>query len=122
MKSGLFEMGAYMGNTEEQQQKHQVGSLRLHLLISQGPTAIITSVALTIFLIISLLMGVINQEIMSVWIVLIVTVAIFRILVIKKIKNALNQNNMILESNQIKSYEQFRKLVLYPAELQAHIW
>jgi diguanylate cyclase (GGDEF)-like protein len=91
--------------SKEQQLEAHVDSLRLHLLVTQGPTAIILSVVLSVLLTITLLIGIIDQMMLSTWIVLIIVVAILRVLLIRKIKNTLRQNNMSLSPMQIKRYE-----------------
>lgn len=90
---------------KKQQLQSQVDSRRLQLLTSEGPTAIITSLIISVVLIIFLLDSVIEQTMLSTWVILIIAVAMLRILLIRHTVKILRQNNLSLDHTQIKRTE-----------------
>lgn len=94
-----------MEDKKKQHVQSQIDTFRLHLLVSEGPTAVITSSVIGLVLLIFMLSGVIEQVMLSVWMISIVIVAILRLLFIKITKKIIAQNNQPLNQRQIKHYE-----------------
>tara|TARA_R110001606_G_scaffold395664_2_gene568521 strand:- start:140252 stop:142285 length:2034 start_codon:yes stop_codon:yes gene_type:complete len=90
---------------KQQQLQSHVDSLRLQLLVSEAPVAIITSSIISVLLIIFLLGDVIDKTMLSSWVVLIVIVAILRMFLVRKIVRALTQNKLSLNQYKLKRYE-----------------
>lgn len=83
----------------------QIDSLRLQLLFSEGPTAILTSSIIGVILIIFLLGGSLEPMILVTWTASIVIVAVLRMLFIRNIIRIFTQNPLSLNQRQIKYYE-----------------
>lgn len=94
-----------MQDIKKQKLQSKVDSFRLHLLVAEGATAIITSSVVGLILLNFLLSDVIEQSILSTWIILIVIIAFLRMLLVNNIKGRLIQNNQTLNQSQIKHYE-----------------
>ena len=96
-----------MDTIKQQQLQTYIDSLRLQILVSEGPVAIITSSAISVILIIFLLGDVINQAMLTVWVALIALVAIARMFLVSKIVRGLAQNKRPLHQGELKRYENF---------------
>ncbi len=90
---------------QKQQLQSKVDSLRLHLLVSEGPTAVITSFIISLLLIIFLLSGVIEHVMLFSWVALIIIVAMLRLLLIRNTVKTLTQAKLALSQKQIKHHE-----------------
>ncbi|HEC60041.1 MAG TPA: EAL domain-containing protein [Methylophaga sp.] len=90
---------------EKQQIQSQVDRHRLHLLFAEGPVAIVTSLVIGLVLILFLLNDVLQPITLASWTLSIVTVAILRLLFIKKTINNLSSDTPTLPPKQLKYYE-----------------
>lgn len=93
-----------MKNINELQQV-KIDRLRLQLLVSQIPTAVIPSVLVTIYIINYHLAGNINSVLMSAWIILLIVVGASRLTFAFKVKKILGDQTRVVSGKQIKGYE-----------------